>query len=199
MTAVPSSMRAVRWLAAAMIATGDEIPGCRCRSRSHTLSKPSASARSITSSVSSIPGPGSASSNRPMVRNPSLRNGSPRLGIRWSPYPLLSRHTTAGPTVVDPAVRVTRSGRDGGRLLHRLQRLCDDLRDVRHGLDLQRVEHLGGNVVEVGLVALRDEHRLQAGPLRGEQLLLHPADGQHPTVERDLTGHADVRADLAPG
>ena len=29
MTAVPSSMRDVRWLAAAMIATGDEMPGCR--------------------------------------------------------------------------------------------------------------------------------------------------------------------------
>jgi hypothetical protein len=38
MTAVPNSMREVRWLAAAMIATGDEMPGCRCRQRSHTLS-----------------------------------------------------------------------------------------------------------------------------------------------------------------
>jgi hypothetical protein len=85
MTAVPISMCEVRWLAAAMIATGELMPGCRCRSRSHTLSKPSASARSITSSVCSMPGPGFESSKRPMVRNPSLRNGSPRRGM-CSPF-----------------------------------------------------------------------------------------------------------------
>jgi hypothetical protein len=31
-------MRDVRWLAAAMMATGDEMPGCRCLQRSQTLS-----------------------------------------------------------------------------------------------------------------------------------------------------------------
>ena len=55
-TAVPSSMRLVRWVAAAMIAIGDEMPGCRCRWRSQTLSKPSASARSIIDSVCFVPG-----------------------------------------------------------------------------------------------------------------------------------------------
>ena len=33
-TAVPSSIRDVRWDAAAMIATGEETPYCRCRCRS---------------------------------------------------------------------------------------------------------------------------------------------------------------------
>ena len=81
MTAVPNAIRLVRWLAAARRATGEEMPGCRCRWRTQTLSKPSSSARSISRSVCSWPGAGSAASNCPMVRNPSRRNGRPRSGI----------------------------------------------------------------------------------------------------------------------
>jgi hypothetical protein len=51
------------------------------------------------------------------------------------------------------------SGRDGGSLGRRLQRLRDDVGDVCHRLDLQRLEHIGRHVVQVGLVALRDENR----------------------------------------
>src|SRR5437660_127997 len=40
MTAVPSPMRRVRWDAAASTATGEEIPYCRWRCRTHALSKP---------------------------------------------------------------------------------------------------------------------------------------------------------------
>ncbi len=58
-TAVPSSILEVRWVAAASIATGEETPYCRCRSRSQTESKPSRSPSSIASRVSSCPGPGS--------------------------------------------------------------------------------------------------------------------------------------------
>jgi hypothetical protein len=50
-TAVPTSIREVRWEAAAMTATGDDIPYCRCRCRNHALSKPSRSPSSMTSSV----------------------------------------------------------------------------------------------------------------------------------------------------
>jgi len=135
-TAVPHSMRLMRWLAAAMIATGDEMPGCRCLHRSQTLSKPSASARSIIDSVCSCPGPGS---------------GLIEPADRQEP---------------EPAQRLSAfghgSGRDGGsvraRLRGRLQRLRDDVRDVGHWLDLQRLEHIGRHVVQVWLVALRDEN-----------------------------------------
>ena len=46
-----------------------------------------------------------------------------------------------------------------------------------------------------GSLRLRQEHRGQPGPLGGEQLLLGPADRQHPPVQGDLAGHPDVGAD----
>jgi hypothetical protein len=44
-----------------------------------------------------------------------------------------------------------------------------------------------------------DEHRLDAGPKRREQLLLEPADRQHPAAQRDLAGHRHIRADRDAG
>src|SRR6185312_9716395 len=59
--------------------------------------------------------------------------------------------------------RRTSLGRDGGRLCAclggRLQRLGDDLCDVGQRLDLQRLEHIGGDIVQTGLVSVRDENR----------------------------------------
>jgi hypothetical protein len=75
-TAVPSSMRSVRCDAAASTATGDEMPYCRWRCRTQALSKPNCSPSSMISSVGSCPRRGSDSSDSPMVRNPSFRNGS---------------------------------------------------------------------------------------------------------------------------
>src|SRR4051794_30072529 len=75
-TAVPSSIRRVRWVAAARTATGEEMPYCRCRWRTQALSKPSSSPSSMTRSVVSCPGAGSSPSNRPMVRKPSFSRGT---------------------------------------------------------------------------------------------------------------------------
>ena len=162
MTAVPSSMRLVRWLAAAMIATGEEIPGCRCRQRSHTLSKPSASARSMICSVSSMPGPGSAASKRPMVRKPSLRSGSPRRGMsvplprecarldathRVRPY---NTRTLVWEFAQAATVAASAAGSSACATMSATSVI---------GLHLERLEHLGRDVVQVGLVALRDENR----------------------------------------
>ena len=58
MTAVPRSIRLVRCDAAASTATGEEMPYCRCRCRTHALSKPSCSPSSMISSVDSCPGAG---------------------------------------------------------------------------------------------------------------------------------------------
>ena len=80
MTAVPSSMRLVRWEAAASTATGEEMPYCRWRWRSQALSNPSRSPSSMISSVGLVPGRGSSPSNEPMVRKPSLRSGAERGG-----------------------------------------------------------------------------------------------------------------------
>ena len=48
-----------------------------------------------------------------------------------------------------------------------------------------------GDVVEVAAVALGQDHLGQPGRVRGEHLLLEPADRQHPALQRDLAGHAD--------
>ena len=46
-----------------------------------------------------------------------------------------------------------------------------------------------GHVLEVDLVARRQDHGVDAGALRGQRLLLEAADGQHLAGERDLAGH----------
>ena len=56
-----------------------------------------------------------------------------------------------------------------------------------------------GPVVEVGAVASGQDHLGEAGPVGGEQLLLHATDGQHPSLQRDLTGHGHVGLHVATG
>src|SRR3954454_15740432 len=56
-----------------------------------------------------------------------------------------------------------------------------------------------GYVIEVGFIAFRQEHGGEAGSMRREQLLLDAADGQHPAIEGDLTGHADIGAHRPSG
>ena len=68
----------------------------------------------------------------------------------------------------------------------------EDVGHVGDRVHRQLLEHGRRQVVQVRLVALRDDHVGQAGPVRGEQLLLHPADGQHPTLQGHLAGHTDL-------
>ena len=56
--------------------------------------------------------------------------------------------------------------------------------------------HVVGELVGVELVRARQDHRAQTGAVRRQHLLLHATDGQHPSVQCDLTGHADVGAHL---
>ena len=46
-------------------------------------------------------------------------------------------------------------------------------------------------VVEVGAVPFGDHHVREPGGVRGEDLLLEPADRQDPALQRQLTGHPD--------
>ena len=48
------------------------------------------------------------------------------------------------------------------------------------------------DVLEVATVALRQDHVGEPGRVRGQHLLLQPADRQHPALQRHLAGHADV-------
>ena len=51
------------------------------------------------------------------------------------------------------------SGCDGGGFGSRLQRLRNDVGHIGHRLDLQCLQHLCRHIVQVGLVALRNENR----------------------------------------
>ena len=59
--------------------------------------------------------------------------------------------------------------------------------------------HSLGHVVEIGAVALRQHDLGEAGAMRGEHLLLHAADRQHASLQRDLAGHADLGAHRSIG
>ena len=78
-------------------------------------------------------------------------------------------------------------------------RLCLRLALVRLGPKIQRRQHIGediihrlgqhkgelgthifGQIVQVGLVALGDDHFVEAGAMGGENLLFDPANRHHP-------------------
>ena len=80
------------------------------------------------------------------------------------------------------------------RLVGRLERQRQHVAHVTHEVEGHRLADGLGHVVEVGTVALGQDHLAQPGPVRGEHLLLHPADRQHAALQGDLTGHAHARA-----
>ena len=67
------------------------------------------------------------------------------------------------------------------------------------GWKLICLAHVRGHVVEVAAVALGQDHVGQPGRVRGQHLLLEPADRQHAALQRDLAGHADRVLDGAAG
>ena len=69
--------------------------------------------------------------------------------------------------------------------------------DLRHVPDVELVADLLGDVERVLLVALGQEHDLDAGAVRGEHLLLDAADRQRVAAQVDLAGDRDVVADRA--
>src|SRR5438876_2914177 len=87
----------------------------------------------------------------------------------------------------------------GGHVRSGQQRRLEHLVDRFHELDVDRVDDLLRYIDEILLVLLRHEEDLDPGAVRREQLLLHAADGQDESTERDLAGHRDVLADLATG
>ena len=65
-------------------------------------------------------------------------------------------------------------------------------------MDRHRVPHALRQIVEIGLVALGQDHFGQASPVSRQQLLLHAADRQHLALQRDLAGHAHAAAHRTP-
>ena len=67
----------------------------------------------------------------------------------------------------------------------------EHLAERHHRMERQLLPHIRGNVVQVGAVSLRQDHVTETRCVRGEHLLLQPADRQHATLQRHLTGHPD--------
>src|SRR5271165_1112329 len=72
------------------------------------------------------------------------------------------------------------------------QRLDEQLVDRLDWNNLQPTLYIVGDLGEIFLVILRDQHGLQAAAKSSEKLLLEAADRQHPTAQRDLAGHRDI-------
>src|SRR5947208_721918 len=76
-------------------------------------------------------------------------------------------------------------------LLFGLERDLEHVLDLARQVERHRVAHAFGHVVQVLLVALREDDLLQAHAVGGQHLLLDAADGQDQALQADLAGHAD--------
>src|SRR5207253_2097951 len=91
---------------------------------------------------------------------------------------------------------------DGGRraLARRaLERLVEHLVHRLDEAELERAAHVFRDVLEVRLVAARQDHGFHSGTLGRQHLLLDAADRQHLAAERDLSRHGDVRPNRTAG
>ena len=75
------------------------------------------------------------------------------------------------------------------------QRQGQDLVHRAHRLDLDPAAHVLGDLRQLGHVAGRDDRQAHARARRRQQLLLQPADRQHPPAQGELAGHGHVAAD----
>ena len=94
-----------------------------------------------------------------------------------------------------PARLGARTGAVAGAWLG-LERLRQHLLDAFHPDELDVLQQVLREVLDVGLVQLRRDHALEPGVLRGERLLLEPADRQHLAREGQLARHRGVLAHL---
>ena len=95
-----------------------------------------------------------------------------------------------------------RAGRAEDRELHAAEATATSSRsatastsvDALGDVERHLLADLLGHVVEVAFVPLRQDDLREPGAVRGQHLLLHAADRQHPALQRDLAGHADLGA-----
>src|SRR5687767_7880212 len=69
-----------------------------------------------------------------------------------------------------------------------LQNVFNVLDEVEGHVALDRL----GDVDQIALVELRQDHRVELRRPRGQNLFLHATDGQHVAAQRDFAGHGDV-------
>src|SRR5215471_12003215 len=85
--------------------------------------------------------------------------------------------------------------RPGNRSEWRGQCLDEQLVDRFYRKDFQPTLYVVRDLGEILLVLFRDQHGLQAAAESSQQLLLQPANRQHPASQRDLSSHRDVALD----
>src|SRR3954451_3326353 len=102
---------------------------------------------------------------------------------------------TTRPTGRGPVAPSGRPGSSGGRppnalgnhcpVGSRLERQVQDFADGHDRVELHLLANIIGQIVQVGAVALRQDHIREPGCVSGEHLLLEPADRQHPSLQGD--------------
>src|SRR5215213_2741392 len=60
------------------------------------------------------------------------------------------------------------------------------------------VAHFARQILQIRLVLLGQNDRVDPGPNRTQHLLLHPTDREDPAPKRDLTRHGNIVTDQAP-
>ena len=76
-----------------------------------------------------------------------------------------------------------------------LQRHSEHFIDIFHRNEFQFLFRFLGNIDEVFLVQLWDDHGGNAGPHRGQAFFLQTPDRQNETAERDFAGHCHIGSD----
>src|SRR6185503_3033843 len=113
-----------------------------------------------------------AGRRRASVRSP----GGEKVRKKWGP----SLFSSGGPALL--------------RAWQLADRAADRVLDALEEHQLEPGSSVGGDVLEVLFVALRDHHGGDAGAQRRQHLLLDAADRQHEAAQRDLAGHRHIRA-----
>src|SRR5216683_2596910 len=113
----------------------------------------------------------------------------PGSATSWTPSGSGSSSRLSGPSGTS-TFKLLRLGSPNAGLA-RLEREPQHFLDSPGKVERHLLADALGDVVEVLLVALREDDLFQAHPVGGQHLLLDASDWQHQPLQRDLTGHAD--------
>src|SRR5205085_10458627 len=114
-----------------------------------------------------------------------------RISSGLLPFTLLCTNAGNPARIPRDCAQTPFSGRFGLALLRGLERDLEHVVDPARQVERHRIAHALGHVVQVLLVALRENDLLQAHAVSGQHLLLDAPDGKDETLQRDLAGHAD--------
>ncbi len=77
--------------------------------------------------------------------------------------------------------------------------MLQNLQDILNRYELYVLPDLFGNLLDIDLVILRNDHLLQTSAVRSQGFELQAADRQYLPLERDLTRHSHTWVHRTPG